>query len=409
MRLAAGLLVTVLVGCSDGFGPNPDGRLVINNNEAELNLRVHSVPETPLALSVDRLPNFSQVAQASYELILRAEVDPPTVNGVTLQATHMTFSKPKVFVSYNVQGPDRMGGIDVFYNPNPDVLQLWSQGIFLDTDVSAIDHANGQFLYLATGTSSDGFLTPAALEEIALDNKHLTDQVRRVDLPSFAGTDVHVVNDRVYVTSGTGGTPEGGLSVFDRSTLELLFFDEFADARSVDSWEETVVAMAGTSAKVRVYDGTPSLQALHEVGGANIPESKSTVLAANNVVFVAAGDEGLKVISTEDGSLLQQIPTPTVDGVDPSMAVSNGVAFHSDLVFVANGGAGLFVYQSPVGEVYEIDAVDPQLTLMGQVQFPDGGSANYVWCFGGMLYVANGAGGLRIIQLRPTSSSLVSP
>ncbi len=402
------LLVTAAVGCSDGFGPNPDGRLLINNNEAELNLRVHTVAGTRLALTVDRLPDFASAPQASYELILRAEVDPPVLNGVTLQATHMAFSYPKAFVAYNVQGPARMGGVDVFFVPKEDDVQLWSQGLFSDTDVSSIDYGDGDVLYLATGTSSDGFTTPAALEEIQLDDKNLTDQVRRVDLPSFAGTGVRVVNDRVYVTSGTGGNPVGGLSVFDRSSLDLVYFDEFADARSVDSWEETVVAMAGSSAKVRVYNTVPDLQAVHEVGGANIPESKSTILVVNNLVLVAAGDEGLKVVSRSDGTVLQVIPPPVVDGVAPEMSVTNGIAFHRDLVFVANGGAGLFVYQA-VGELYELDAVNPQLTLMGQVQFPNGGSANFVWCFADALYVANGAGGLNIVELRHTSGAMVSP
>lgn len=405
LALAAGLVTA----CSDGFAPNPEGRFVVNNDRAELSLRVHAMDVgVPLPISVDRLPNFSSAPPANVELILRAEVDPPVVDGIRLQATHVDFSKPKVYVSYNVQGPERMGGVDVFYNPKSDQLELWSQGIFFDTDVSALDWAGGDVLYLATATSSDGFETPAALEEIELDFHHLTENVRRMDLPSFAGTGVKVVGNRVYVTSGTGGDPVGGLSVFDRTSLQLLYFDAFADARSVDSWNGTVVAMHGAPAGVRVYSDFPELQATYDVGGATIPESKSTVRVANDLAFVAAGEEGLKVVSLIDGSVVQHIPVPVVTGVDPAMAVTNGVSVRGDLVFAANGGAGLFVYRAGV-DLEETATTDPQLTLLGQVQFPDGGSANFVWCDGDLIYVANGAGGLRLVQLRNAHAAVVSP
>jgi hypothetical protein len=408
----AGIVIaaSAVLGCSDGLGPNPEGRFIVNNNQAELSLRVHAIEAgVPLPISVDRLPNFTSAPpDADVQLTLRAQVDPPVVDGITLQATHVDFSHPKVYVSYNVQGPVRMGGIDVFFNPKPKELELWSQGIFLDTDVSAVDWAEGDVLYLATGTSSEGFETPAVLEEIELDFHRLTENVRRVDVPSFAGTGVKVVGDRVYVTSGTGGDPVGGLSVFDRASLGLLYFDAFADARGVDAWDGTIVAMHGTPAGIRVYSDLPELQASHEVGGATVPESKSTVRVANDLAFVAAGEEGLKVVSLIDGSVVQHIPVPTVDGVAPEMAVTNGVSVSGDLVFAANGGAGLFVYRASV-DLEETATVDPQLILLGQVQFPDGGSANFVWCAGDLIYVADGAGGLRVVQLQNARKSVVSP
>ena len=398
--------VMSLNACGQGVVTDPDpNRIVITNDEAALSQRIHDLGQLPLQILADGWVGQPALStRNTFELVLRAEVEAPVLDGITLQATHVDFSHPKVYVSYNVQGPVRKGGVEVFWCPSADDLQLWSQALFTDTDVSALDHYSG-FLYLATATSSPGFSSAAVLEEIELDGHKLTDRTRRVDLPSYAATGVRVVGDRVYVTSGDVG---GGLSVLDAETLSLSHFDAFDDARAVHSWNGLTVAMRGGPAEVRLYGNPFALLASHVVGGANIPESKSTVYVVRDLIFVAAGDEGLKVVSSLDGSVVQHIPVPNVDGVDPEMAVTNGVSVRKDLVFVANGGAGLFVYQAKVN-LEEQSTTNPQLELVGQVQFPEGVSTNFVWSSGELLFVANGLGGIRVVKIRERSAAVVSP
>jgi hypothetical protein len=405
LRATGAVALLCLYACGEGVvtEPNPN-RIVINNDEAALSQRIRDIGQVALDIRGEGWVGQPALStRNAFELVLRAVVEPPVLDGIRLQATHVDFHQPKVYVSYNVQGPIRKGGVEVFWCPSADELRLWSQALFTDTDVSALDHY-GEALYLATATSSPGFSSAAVLEEIELDGHKLTDRTRRVDLPSYAATGVRVVGDNVYVTSGDVG---GGLSVLDAASLALTHFDAFDDARAVHSWNGLTVAMRGGPAEIRLYDDPFALLASHVVGGANIPESKSTVHMVRDLVFVAAGDEGLKVVSRRDGSIVQHIPVPDVQGVDPSVAVTNGVSVRKGLVFVANGGAGLFVYEAKVN-LEEQTTTNPELQLVGQVQFPEGVSTNFVWSSGDLLFVANGLGGLRVVQIRERSGAAVS-
>ncbi|MBE0595046.1 MAG: hypothetical protein IH616_21885, partial [Gemmatimonadales bacterium] len=94
---------------------------------------------------------------------------------------------------------------------------------------------------------------------------------------------------------------------------------------------------------------------------------------------------------------------PDIDGVALEDEVTNGVSHSGNLVFIASGGAGLFVAQATHDLDDESNAgcnsPDFGLTLLGQVQFPGSPSANYVDSKGNLLFVANGLGGLSIVRI----------
>ena len=256
-------------------------------------------------------------------------------------------------------------------------------------------------LFLATATSDESFDTPAVLEVMVLVNGLLSDKSQRVDLPSFAATGVVVQGGRVFVTSGTGGEVAGGLSAFKRESLEPLFFDEFLDARAVDQHGGEVVAMRGTPGELRIYKTkSGELDRSFASGGANVAESKATVDIARGLVFYAAGDEGLRVVHLRRGTIVAELPVPKIDGVDPADAVTNAVSVHGNLVFLANGGAGLFVARadrdldSAGGDLNELS-----LELIGRVETASGESVNYVGGRGNLLFVATGTGGLEIMRI----------
>jgi hypothetical protein len=318
------------------------------------------------------------------------------VGDITLQATHVVLRGHHAVVSYNVQGPIRAGGVDVFDVKHPDAIQLVSQAVFDDTDVSAIDLL-GLDLYLAEANGA--FATPAVLEHMELKQGRLNDQSVRVDLPSYAGTGVAAQDELLFLTSGD---LDGGLSAFDRSTLDLLYFRGIPDARAVTTHESDVVVMRGTPGALHIFDGpTGDLLRSFETGGANIPESKSTVEVARGKIFYAAGDEGLRVVDYVSGDVLANVAVPDVDGVDPESEVTNAVSLHGNLVFMANGGAGLQVVRAnqEVDEGDETEDAPLSLQVLGNVVFPDGESANFVGGKGNLVFVANGSGGLHIIKI----------
>ena len=164
------------------------------------------------------------------------------------------------------------------------------------------------------------------------------------------------------------------------------------------------MAMRGTPGGLRLYDAASgAFSKSYASGGANISESKSTVFIARQCAFYAAGDEGLRVVDLASGSSVVTLPVPNIDGVELANEVTNGASASGNLVFIANGGAGLFVAQAThdlddeSGVGCGLDSFG--LEVLGQVQFPDGPSANYVASKGNLLFVANGLGGLSIVRI----------
>jgi hypothetical protein len=278
--------------------------------------------------------------------------------------------------------------------------------VFEDTDVSAIDLWNTQ-LYMAEATSDGAFSTPAVLETISVWGGKLADETERVDLASYAGTGVVARRDNVFATSGD---LDGGLTVFDRSTMELKYFRNVPDARAVDTHRNEVVVMKGTPGAIHIFDReSGDLQRVYESGGATIPESKSTVEVARGRIWYAAGEEGVRVLRYRDGKVLGGIPVPDIDGVDPEDEVTNAVSLHGRLIFIANGGAGLLVARASSdveadnndedGENDNEGNWDLSFQVLGNVVFPGGESANFVGGKGNLVFVATGTGGLHIIKI----------
>jgi hypothetical protein len=420
MLLLGGALVAL--GCSDAkVAAPPDlpqaGRIRVQNDESALRGRVRVVAVPLTVTPVGAAASVMSGAPAgssddSFSLALIAEVAPPDVDGIRLQASHTLIEGYRAYVTYNVQGPVRKGGVDVFDVSHPESVELISSALFTDTDVSAGDLHGSSDLYLATATDDPAFATPAVLEVVELQGGKLTSASRRVDLPSYAGTGVRVQGGTVYVTSGTGGDPVGGLSVFDRTTLERAGFDPFEDARAVDVQDGVVVAMRGTPGELRLYDGHGvTFERSFASGGANIPESKGTVSIAKPCVFYAAGDAGLRVVDLETGSTVVTLPVPDVEDVALEDEVTNGASISGDLVFIANGGAGLFVARASRNfgdgeggnggdQGAQCTSCDVKLELLGQVRFPGDESANYVASRGNLLFVAHGLGGLSILKIQ---------
>jgi hypothetical protein len=404
-------LLAFTVGCADAAvfevpdAPAQRGRIQVQNDEEVLRQRVQVRSELLPVVPVGQFAAaLESPGDASFALVLVGEVEPPALDGTQLQASHSVIHGSKAYVAYNVQGPVRKGGVDVFDMSQPDEPALISQALITDTDVSALHLQGSTELYLATATDDMIFESPAVLEVVDMQGGKLTAETHRVDLPSYAGTGVHLAGGMLYVTSGTGGEPVGGLSIFDPATLALMRFDPFDDARAVDVKGGVVVAMRGTPGGLRFYDaGDGAFLRSFEPGGANVPESKATVFLSRGCAFYAAGDEGLRVVNVETGVTVATLSVPDIDGVAIEHEVTNGASHSGNLVFIANGGAGLFVAQA----THDLDAESTEgcnspdfgLTLLGQVQFPGGPSANYVDSKGNLLFVANGLGGLSIVRI----------
>ena len=399
------VLILTLGACANGpsrltapdLGSDRAARFTVTNSRAQLAGRVHA---RDVKLTIE--PELSGTARSEgvtlrgapaiqgVSLRLLAEVDPPELLGTTLQATHIAMHRGKVYVAYNAQGPLFMGGVDVFnVVPPRGVPELISSALYSDTDVNAVDSKDGK-LYLATATDDPQFATQAALEEIVLDGDLLTSVSRRAALPSYAGTGVAVEGGLVFATSGDG--TDGGVAAFDALTLQQVWRADFADARAVAVDGGTAFTMSGQPCTLRMFDAAaagPTPLGSCAPGGANLPHAKATVAIHQGLAFVAAGDEGTKVVRLADGTVTDVVPVPPVAGLAPELTVTNAVAVSGNLVYMANGGAGLWVARLK----------HDKLEVVGKIDFGDGPSVNFVAARGNLLFAATGTGGLRIIQV----------
>ena len=389
----------VTSACWDGSAPTEptravDPRFVLVEDEARLATRVTRHLDD-LVIDASVLGGGPDVegavvpAQTSASFTLVAEVDPPVVSGQSLEATHVSLTGNRAYVSYGKRGSAALGAIDVFDVSDPFNPVLKASARFDDTDIFTIS-AVGNALFCGETTTDPSFAASAVIERVDLAGGRMSQSTARSALTSFATTGVDVHGDRLFVTTGDGG----GMSVLDARTLDVLETDDFADARDVQREGAWLAAVQGTPGRLRIYDsGTFGLTHVVDIGGLTIPESKAGVVIDHGYAFVAAGDGGTAVVDMRTATVVARVARPLVSGVPAEYTVTNAVTVVGNLLLHANGGAGVWVT-----ETKHLQA-DPTVRPLGRMVFADGGSANFVAARGKMLFVAGGEGGLKIVRI----------
>jgi hypothetical protein len=382
-----------------------EGRIVVENDESTLASRVSYVDSSAVAVAVPVSKAGLAFAPAGgvAALTLVAEVDAPIHEGKTLQATEIRVSGNKAYVSYNFEGATFLGGVEVFDISNRSRPKLISSAIFTDTDVNGLTYS-GNKLYLASASNSGDYTSPAILEEIKLKGGKLSDENQIVDLASFAATDVDVAGNYVYVTSGDVG---GKITVLNKNDLSQHALVDFEDARSVDSDNQDVAILAGTAgagedeAKLLTFDRSLGTSiAEFSFAGTSILHSKATVELKKGKAFMGLSDGGLKVACLADGAELASIAHPDhiALGLDEGKTVTNAVSAYKRSIFMANGEAGVYMAMAD-SNMNNNDCSIDNLQMIGKLQFDEEQSVNHVVYRGDLLFVAAGAGGLKIIEV----------
>ncbi len=391
------LLVLVAPACSDLDSSSE--RILIENNPSVLSTRIQYSQDI---ITIDTTNNRNRVGrtiQAGADtviLTLVAEVSPPEHNGIVLQATDVRMKDDKAYVSYNVQGETFLGAVDIYDVTDINQPTLLSSAIFTDTDINGIKEKSG-FLYLAGATNRVEFSSPAILEKIELNNDGLlTNNSETIDLPSFAGTDVTVEKDWIYATSGALG---GYVMILDKTTFTKQDSIAVEDARGVDGDKDDVGVVAGTPARLLIFDrDTGTLVDDWTLTGATIEFSKSTIEIKKKKAILALGDGGTQIICLETGDVIETIPQPIVSGLDSSVTVTNAATIDKRLLFMANGEAGVYVGISDT----KFDSKDcdvDNLRLLGKFRFGDLQSVNHINYKGKVMFIASGLGGLKILTV----------
>ncbi len=396
-------------GCFDRSDPTGPAAAAdrIELIEDELILAARVVEHAELELELDQSALSSSIASddirmsalraaadpLSFKLV--AEVAPPEIDGVTLEATHVALRGSVALVSYGKRGSRALGAVDLFLVSNPSNPRLIASARFKDSDIFAIE-TNGSSIYCGEATSDTSFAFPATIERMGLSSNRLSVQTIRASVPGFVVNDLAFGSGRVFATSGLSG----GITALEASSLRQTAHDPFPDARAVGADGNWVVAVQGSPGRLRVYTGADlAFQRTIPVGGLGISGSKSEVEVVGDFAFVALGDGGTTVVNIRTGAQIASLPRPTLQGVGSSDAVTNAVTVSGRLLIQANGGAGVWV------NLAENKNGSPVLTQVGQVQFPGPVSSNYVVARGQTLFVAAGRGGLKVVRFSDDGGS----
>jgi hypothetical protein len=372
--------------------------MVINNNFNSLNERISLTDNTPAYFFRDTskkiMKSSKEAITSSVTIQLIAALYPPEYNGEVLQASHVRIVDHYAYVTYNTQGPRYLGGVDIVDISSPNNPKLVSSVVFINKetnkgkDVSSVDvkfspsAKNSTFLWI-TGADETRDSAFAERYELNSSNQFESDQSVNFSLKGYVGTDVRFYNDKVYVTSGTGG----GLTILDNQMKEVSFMN-MGNARSVDVNKDFEIALGGNPGHLYnpgIWD--------KEIGGSTDPEAKSILRLYNKFALVALGEEGLKcydVSSNMPSTVISVLPRPAVpEGESPWDYVTNGVSVSDNgWVYIANGSGGL--------DIAKIDT-DGKLTWMGNINL--GASVNFVEANANYVFVARGVLGLKILKV----------
>ena len=406
------LVALVHLSCSDASGPGDqsNGRISITNNTGVLASRVTYLndsipidsvgvgyPSAPAPFASASISRSSAASQAAFNLHLKAEVAPPSLGGQMLQATSVSIVGNLAVVSYNMAGNPYLGGVDVIDISNKNHPVLTSEALFQNTDVSAVT-TSGINVYLAEATGDTGFASPAVFEVVTLvGNQLVLTGNKRTGLSSFTATNV-ASGTRLYATSGDAGS----LFMLDPTLFTVTSSIPLHDARWVAVGGGKVAVVQGTPGTLAVFnESNMSSVGNFPFAGADVAQSKSQAELVGGKAFIAAGDSGVQVVSASTGLKVGAVPRPNPDslGLSPSVVVTNAVAIDQDLMFISNGEAGVYLAQG--SQVFSSTGSETQqiITMQGKLRFGNLQSVNHVALQSGILMVAAGLGGLKIVQV----------
>jgi len=370
--------------------------MLINNNLSSLNKRISLSDTTPAYIFGDTtkktMKSDKETVPSSITIQTIAHLYPPEYKGEVLQASHVRIVDHYAYVTYNTQGPRYLGGVDIVDISSPNALELVSSVIFINEetnkgkDVSSVDvkfPSSAKNILWITGADEARDSAFAERYELNSLNQFESGQSVNFSLKGYVGTDVRFYNDKVYVTSGTGG----GLTILDNKMKEVSFMN-VENARSIDVNKDFEIALGGNPGHLYnpgIWD--------KEIGGSTDPDAKSILRLYNKFALVALGEEGLKcydVSSNVPSTVISALPRPAVpEGASSRDYVTNGVSVSDNgWVYIANGAGGLDI--AKIG-------TDGKLTWMGNINL--GASVNFVEANAKYVFVARGVLGLKILKV----------
>lgn len=392
-HLVLGLaLLLALYSCNDTSNPVNDGPITINSDSQALTARVKLDNAGVVGLINPNTPSGRIQEEASdLPLILVSQVDAPVVGSQTLRATHVDIDGNYAYVSYNTEGDQYLGAVDIFDISNPYSPKITQQAIFSDTDISALEYKNGK-LYLAAAVNIDQnteVTSPANLITVSVSGGQFTSDFIYTSMPGFVATDLANTNSNTAVTSGNDGV----IGLFD-GTQTPGNSTAMEDLRAVAFGSDKLAVLSGSSG-VHILDPNSLSEVASIPLTLDVAGAKRTLDIENGNLYVSEGANGAGIYKMSDGSLVSRLAIPIrPKDVDEADIVTNAVSVDDNLLFMANGAAGISISDvSNLAAIKQFGVLDID------------GSSNFVRNEEEFVFVATGFGGLQILKINKVTTN----
>ncbi|MDR7128841.1 hypothetical protein J2X69_001173 [Algoriphagus sp. 4150] len=384
------ILVFAFYSCNDTTDPIRGGAITINSDSQLLTARVKMDNAGVIELIDPNAPagRIQEVA-SDLPLILVSQVDAPQINGKTLKATHVDIDGNYAYVSYNTEGDTYLGAVDIFDISSPYSPKITEQAIFTDTDISSLEYKNGK-LYLAAAVNIDensDVTSPANLITVSVSGGRFTSGFVYTSLPGFVATDVANTNSGTAVTSGNDGV----IGIFDASQTPGNSI-QMDDLRAVAFGSDKLAVLSGSTG-IHILDPNSLSEVISIALAADVAGAKRTLDIDNGILYVSEGANGAGIYKMTDGSFVSRLAIPIrPTDVEEGDIVTNAVSVDDNLLFMANGAAGISISDvSNLAAIKQFGILDLD------------GSSNFVRNEEEFVFVATGRGGLQILKINKVS------
>ena len=380
------------------------GRVRIENDLQALSARVEHM-SIPLTVG-PKSPTGAQVADKPSERLLGvrltqvASIESPVVDGQRVQANDIDIRDHIALVTFNVGGDPFKGAVQVIDFGRPDHPDLVSEVQYSDADANAVVMLGSQ-VFIGLASDDPALSSPAVVQELKFTSGiGLESTTNWLDLPSWAVTDLALNGD--VLVAGVGAQ-DGGLVTMQRSGLAMLHFAPAYDVRGVafGDGNHVMSVCGGAPAHVMSNDATTLAQeASVAATGYSQEYAKGTIEWAGGYCYLGAGDGGFQVRSSTGELEAQLSNSDLAASAGTADCVVNAASVAKDLAFLAAGSGGLQVVGLHRFRSDGLAAGDADgLELLGTLSLENGSSSNMVRAGNGILVVAAGLGGVKIVQM----------
>lgn len=362
----------------------------IKSNLPQFSTRVKNQQKT-LEIDESNASLFNLKVDKILNLTLIAEIQPAEIEETKLHANDVFLAGNKLLIAYNYAGETKKGAVSLLDVSNTKKIKILSELQFPDRDINAVAyHSNN--LYLAGSWQEE---SPSFLTKIKIKKGQFSEKYDDLALAGYAANDIAIENKQIYVTTGDNS----GLHTIDSAALTQKNFKDIADARSVSSNSDKskIYVLSGQPGELTQIEAkTGNIANTFDLGGAETPEAKSTIKVGKNWAITTLSEAGLKIVCLEDGSTLASIPPPKSN--TKIEIATNAATINGNILFVAQGEAGVFVYQL-ISQKNHKTCPTLTPTALGSINFGEKLSANHIVFSKDLLFIADGIGGLKIISV----------